>query len=98
MSIDQSQVRALAKAFVETLEKLTPKERERHPELRYGQEMNKLIQLAQEVAPEVDKRLWPQPLQTNEPHRGQPVLGRYEDIETAARQILGLLRPKPSMA
>lgn len=91
-------VRQNAKAFVDALEKLTAKERALHVSARYAQELNKLIALAKEVAPEIDDNLWPQPMPLQDQSMGlQTAIGTYAEVETAARQIVGLLPQEPMM-
>lgn len=91
MAITKYEVRGAARAFVDTLSKLPAKERERPPAVGYAQEINNLITLAREVAPEIDGRLWPQPIRYEDGLMGGYVFGRYADVETAARRILELI-------
>lgn len=91
MAITKDQVRASAQAFVDTLSKLTAKQREQEPESRLARELNRLIELAEEVAPEIDERLWPVPIKVDDHPIRDRVFGRYADIETAARQIVAQL-------
>lgn len=89
-------VRQNAKAFVETLEKLPPKERALPVSARYAQELNKLIEQAKHVEPNHDVDIWPQPIPLQDPSMGvERAIGTYAEIETAARQILGLLPQEP---
>jgi len=88
MAIDPKQVRQKAKSFVESLERLTAKQREQAPSAHYAKDFNRLLELAKEAAPSVDPRVWPQPLEIVEHDMGEQVLARYAEIETYARQIL----------
>lgn len=91
MPITKDQVRMTAQAIVETLDQLTAKERARHPMMGYAKELNKLIELGKEAAPDVDPRLWPEPIRMEEFGGAEQVFGTFEDVLTAARRIVGLL-------
>jgi hypothetical protein len=88
MAVDPRQVRQKAKAFVESLERLTAKQREQPPFAGYARDFNALLELAKEAVPDLDPRLWPQPLQIVDHGMGEQVLARYAEIETYARQIV----------
>lgn len=91
-------VRQNAKAFVETLEKLSPKERALPVSARYANELNKLITQAKEVEPNHDADIWPEPIPPQDPGMGvERAIGTYAEVETAARQIVGLLPLEPMM-
>lgn len=98
MTIDRYYVRGQAESFVDTLSKLSAKERERPVSPRYAGELNKLLLLAKEVAPEHDARLWPEPIKIGDAGMGMTqVFGTYADVETAARQLVVLLPREPML-
>jgi hypothetical protein len=92
MPINNDQMIQLASGFVETLGKLTAKERAERVTARYANELNKLIAMAKVVRPDIDEVVWPEKFDTFENEMGVEVTpGTYAEVETAARQILGLL-------
>ncbi len=63
MGITLYQIRDNADAFVKTIEKMTPKQKEEQPSGQYGDNFNSLLLLAKNTASDVDARLWPEPLE-----------------------------------
>lgn len=94
MAVDANSVNGLAESFIETISKLNAKERDKPVSRRYAEELNKLIELAKEVAPEHDARMWPAPVRIQETMGVTQVFASYADLETAARQIAHLV-PRP---
>jgi hypothetical protein len=91
MPLEQSQIRLKAKAFVDSLERLTAKQRDQMPSPQYVSEYNTLLQHAKEAAPQVDLTMWPPPIQMEDAGMGvTQVRARYVEIETYARQILAI--------
>jgi hypothetical protein len=92
MPIDATEVEGQAGAFLNALERMTPKERQGRPNQQYGERFNEILEFAKEAMPNVDNRLWPKPLQFTRPQFGPPhVEGSYVEIETYARQILAII-------
>jgi hypothetical protein len=96
MAVNPCHVRQRAQAFLEALSCMTAKEKDRVPAVQYGQQFNKLLQLAKEAAPAVDARLWPQSVGATGPIGLAPVANaRYVEIETYVRQIISLVPEEP---
>jgi hypothetical protein len=93
MVVQLGQVRGLAQAFADSLERLGSKEREQQPSAAYAENFNNVLALAKEVAPEVDARLWPKPVETYEGSTTGKKLARarYAELATYASQVLELL-------
>ena len=92
MAVETEDVKGLADAFVDTLEKLSPKEREQQPSAALGENYNNVLQLAKESMPGINARLWPKPVEVYESASGRHLTrGTYADLETFARQITHLL-------
>ena len=87
MAVDAYHVNGLAESFIETLSKLNAKEREKPVSRRYAEELNRLIELGKEVAPEHDAGLWPTPVRIEETMGVTQVFASFAELETAARQI-----------
>jgi hypothetical protein len=92
MPVDRHYVRGLAETFVEALGGLSQKERAQPVSGSYARNLNNLIALAKEVAPEHDARLWPEPIKIQDAQIGiDRAMATYAEIETIARQIMVLL-------
>lgn len=98
MAIDARQVIQKAEAIVNTLARMTPKQKEEAPSYSFGQEFNKLFDLAKEADPSIDARLWPTPLGSGESEDMAPKTAnaRYVEIEAYARQVAILLDAGPT--
>lgn len=89
-------VRKQAQAFVDAISKLTAKEREQNPSTEYADRFNQVLALAKEAEPDLDARLWPNPISHRQLMGGITVAGaRYVEIETYARQIVGNFKKGP---
>lgn len=88
MGVTPHEVRANAKAFIDSLERLSAKQREQMPSRQFAEQFNRLLEVARETAPQVDHRLWPPPLEVTEHMGVVQVSSRYAEIETYARQVL----------
>lgn len=96
MTLEPHQVRQKALAFVDSLSKLTAKEREQPPTVQYGREFNRLLELAKEAVPNIDDRLWPEPVGFKKPEYFDEITNAtYGEIETYAHQIVNLIPEEP---
>ncbi|NRD45956.1 hypothetical protein [Corallococcus exiguus] len=96
MPIEPHQVRSQAKAFVDSLSKMSAKQREQEPTPQFANQFNRLLELARQAVPDVDPQLWPTAVSVT-PSLGGGHLrvgARYTEIEVYARQVLSLL-PAP---
>jgi hypothetical protein len=92
MAVVVEDVTGLAKAFVDTVGRLGPKERDRQPSAALGENHNHVLQLAQESMSGIDPRLWPKPVEVYEGATGGRVTkGTHGNPEICARQLLHLL-------
>jgi hypothetical protein len=96
MPVSASEVSAMASVFVDTIGKMSAKEREKTPTMPFAERFNNILVLAKEAAPDVDSRLWPEPIKQTD-GTTRMVNAHYGEIETYASQIVQLL-PKPSYA
>ena len=95
MAVSAYQVRVKAQAYVDALTNLSAKEREHQPLAPYAEDFNGLLALAREVAPDVDARLWPRPIEISHNDVSRTVRARYAEIHTYALQVLNLLPDAP---
>jgi len=92
MSIDANDVRSNASAIVATIARIPQKERDKLPGRQLVENFNMLLEIAQEVAPQVDKRLWPHPIAFRQQMNGVAIPDvNYTDLEIYARQIYDLV-------
>lgn len=80
-----------AKAFVDSIAKLTAKERGETPPAHFGQQYNRLREMAMELKPDIDPRSWPPAINviTSGFTGASYSQAKYVDIATYARTILG---------
>lgn len=96
MAVDLYEVRGNAQAFIDAIVRMTPKEKEQVPTVSYAQNFNNVLELAKEVAPHVDGRIWPAAICFDQPvGYGVIATTRYSEIETYSRQIVNLLPDEP---
>jgi hypothetical protein len=92
MGIDKHYVRGLAESTIEAIEAVPAKDRIKTASPSSAQDVNRVLELAKEVAPKHDARLWPAPIMIEEPGAGvTQVFGTYADVERIARRVLALV-------
>ena len=87
MALNAESVYAKIAALHETLAKLPAKQKEGTVTPHFAKELNELLELAKEVAPNVDKRLWPTPLTIEGPH----VHKRYAEVEAYLNAMMSMV-------
>lgn len=98
MPISADEVLPLATAIEESLSQLSVKERAQDPSEHFLENYNRVLDLAQEAKPDVDKRLWPKHVEAKKVPSG-PVYSEasYAEILSYTKQIISLLAVEPPM-
>lgn len=95
MSLGRHYVRAAVDAFLETLDRLSPKERAGPVQPRFADELNSLLELARELLAEREARRLPPPVAVQRLGGGYQVLVSYADLEATAHQLARLIPDEP---
>ena len=95
MAVDREQILNAFGTFIAGIGEASSDVLKSHPSKSIGTDFNKLLLLAQSVAPEVDFQIWPAPLANSDL---QSTRENYLDISILARRVESLLKPGIQLA